>query len=436
MGRTILYGKIGRSMPLTLAKCGTLGGDIEMTATLTALANRYPDDTIVLIGRNTGENPQDVGLPANVVNPWTKLNAVVRSYINENKMNHPSLSIEEHNVLNHFMLDITRQYWNRADAVIMWVGQHGTSNGPIPKIGNRTQWTKPQDAFAFYASYLLRGINRWIDADPFMREPIFLNADPRNYLKMRDLKWPLARPVLTQYKFTHNIKHERYGDPMDGGDVWEAKVHNVYSRLELNALMPGTPSGDLLWYDGVWEGRDRFGVVINEARTIGVKYEKSRLHAMLNWIMPLYPSFVHGTWSEGSKFTIRNEWDRSFDPKPVAWEDYTSTMHRVRCTFTTPSSGSGWATTKPWEAFGLGVVCFFHPGYDTQDNILKDADPHLRNWLRVSTPDQLRDRVAHLSTPAGRLDWMALVGLQKQHFDRNITDPTFMKMIHDRLENR
>lgn len=437
----ILYGKLGRSMPLTLEKCGTLGGDIEMTATLTALAKMRSDDTIVLIGRNTGENPQEVGLPANIVNPWTKLNGVVRQFLNEHGMNHPNLSIEEHQVAGQFMLDITAKWWDTANEVVMWVGQHGTTNHPIPKVGDRSVLTKPHDAFTYYVGYLLQGINRWRDVAPAYREPIFLNADPRNYLKMRDLKHRLDHPVLTQYEFEHNIKHERYGDTKsldlrDFGNVWPGKVQNVYSRLELNALLPGTPSGDLLKYDSTWEGRQRFGIVINEARAIGIPYEKSRLHAMRNWVMQLRPSFVFGTWSKESEAALLAENPWYIPQGPLPWNRYASAMHQVRCTFTTPSSGSGWATTKPWEAFGLGVVCFFHPDYDTQDNILKDADPQLRRWLRVRNPGELRDRVIHLSTPAGRSDWEWLVRAQKEHFDRNINDPIFLRMINDRLEHR
>jgi hypothetical protein len=452
MRRKILYGKIGRSMPLTLEKCGTLGGDIEMTAVLTALANAYPDDEIILIGRNTGENPQDVGLPKNITNPWTEWGPRLRNYLNGTGLNHPNLSVEEHRIALRFIMSMTHDTFVDADAMVIWVGQHGTSNSPIPKIGDRSVLTKPQDAFTYYSGFLLRGINLWRDVDPIQREPIFLNADPRNYLKMRDMKWPLRYPVLTQFNFDHNIKHERYGDHTPvlsgywgsrsditaetGGDVWRSTVQNVYSRLELNALMSGTPSGDLLTYDGNWENRRPFGVVINEARVVGVPERLGRLRAMHDWIMPLRPAFVHGTWSDKSMNSLANRWGFNLQITPLPWSDYAAKMHTVRCTFTTPSSGSGWATTKPWEAFGLGVVCFFHPDYDTQNNILGDASPHLHAWLRVKTPAQLRDRVIHLNTVAGRQDWERLVDLQHQHFIRNISGnhrPTFMKMIDDRL---
>jgi hypothetical protein len=444
VGRNILYGKLGRSMPLTLEKCGTLGGDIEMSAVLTLLANRYPDDRIILIGRNSGEDPRAIGLPANVYNPWHVFGDDVRRDLKQLGFKGNMTPTEQHrygDVIDKYTLP----YFHAADAIVMWVGQHGTSNHPLPKVEDRSVWTKPQDAFAHYAGFILRGINEWREINPLEREEIWLNADPRNYHKMRDLKWPLRHPILTQYNFTHAIKHERYEDTIPPGilgfehyakavnGVWESTTSNVYSRLELNALVPGTPSGDLLSYNNSWEGREPFGLVINEARAIGLPQRKTRLQIMHDWVMPLNPHFIHGTWSNEAMGSLQGRWGiKKITSLP--WHFYTATMHRVLSTFTTPSSGSGWATTKPWEAFGLGVVCFFHPDYDDQDNILRDAPRDLHEWLRPRTPGDLAKRVRHLSTPAGRSDWEALVALQYDHFRKNVDDPLFMSYINYRLE--
>jgi len=79
-------------------------------------------------------------------------------------------------------------------------------------------------------------------------------------------------------------------------------------------------------------------------------------------------------------------------------------------------------------------VCFFHPAYDVQDNILGDADPDLRTWLRVKNPTQLQVRVKHLSSVAGVSDWEWLVRRQREHFDRAMRDLTYLHMIDDRLD--
>lgn len=455
------YGKIGRSMPLTLDKCGNLGGDVEMVAVVKELALRHPDDTFILVGRNTGENPIDVGLPSNVVNPWSEWSGTLRRELNTHDLNHPNLSIPEHLKCQQIMDSLTLDTFKSLDGIVAWVGQHGTSNAPIPKIEDRERFTKPQDAFTYYASFFMRGINHWRDVDPLGREEIYLNADARNRHKMRDLKWPLRHPILTQFTFSNKLKHERYGagrelfdefidasSPTDvdwshrwsdhlgyehDGDLWVSTVRNIYSRLEVNGLRPGTPFGDLISYSDDWDRPGNFGLFINEARAIGVKPELARVTIMNGWVLPLNPHFIHGTWSTSSIDKMRETAWLPNGIQPAPWSQYYPRLHSVRCTFTTPSSGSGWATAKPWEAFAAGTVCFFHPAYDTQDNILKDAPAGLIDWLRVKTPQELCDRIRHLGTDSGRSDWEWIIGAQREHFDNALTDLTYLRLIEERL---
>lgn len=441
------YGKLGRSMPLTLEACGTLGGDIEMTATLVAMAKRRPQDTFVLVGRNSGHDPKLVGLPSNIVNPWLEWGPQIRDFtrsIRQSSEPGVSLTIEQQQKIVSFMRQLTHEQFMDLDEMVMWIGQHGTTNSPIPKVSDRSVLTKPYDWSIFYASYMLHGINAWRDVNPFIREEISLNADPRNYHKMRDLKWPLCYPILTQYDFTSNLKHERYGDYTGLGmsamadrsnpDVWESRVRNVYSRIELNALVPGTPSGDLVRYNDEWSGRDPFGIVINEARVIGIREEMTRLHAMKHWVVDLNPAWVYGTWSARSTEVLQQHGFKT-PIKSLGWENYIPTIQTVLSTFTTPSSGSHWATTKPWEAFGAGVVCFFHPEYDKQNHILHDAPKWLQDWLRVKTPTELKERVAHLATVAGSSTWRTIVDAQRKHFYKSMQNPQYLQMIDDRLDH-
>src|SRR5262245_30614943 len=378
MGKIIGYAKLGRSMPLTLEKCGNLGGDVEMVAVVKELALRHPDDMFVLIGRNSGEAPSRVGLPSNIVNAWTPdHSAKLRSELNRYGLNKAALDSNQQFIVADIYDDLVGHWFDKLDGMVMWVGQHGTSNSPIPMIDDPTKLTKPQDSFAYYCSFLLRGINRWRDVDPIAREEINLNADARNRHKMRDLQWPLRHPVLAQFNGKKIIKHERYGAGFDrvelfqelnferGGEVWMAPVRDIYSRLEINGLYPGTPFGDLISWNDNWDRPGDFGLFINEARAIGIRPELQRKTILEKWILPLEPYFIHGTWSKASGYAEKIT--------PAPWEAYYPSHHSVRCTLTTPSSGSGWDTAKPWEAFAAGTVCFFHPEYDTQDNILGDA---------------------------------------------------------------
>lgn len=446
------YGKVGRSMPLTIDKCGSLGGDVEMVAVVKTLALRSPQHEFWLVGRNTGENPVDVGLPSNVINPWThpahdwaeRLRVAKR----EANLNRSNLTVDDHFQLQEIYDRLTLPTLRALDGFVLWAGQHGTTNAPLPGVREPGKLTKPHDWCAHYCAFLLRAVNLWRDVDPWNREEVWLNADPRNYLKMRDLKWPLRHPVLTQYEFTHRIKHARYGvpgtdweewsarhdvglaTPEDRTRVWHGHVKNAYARLEINGMLPGTPFGDLISYSED-PNRGHFGLFINEARRY-VRDDVARVNVMNEWVMPLRPTWVHGTWSDESmrKIVEANPWWID-DIRPAPWENYYPRLHSVRSTFTTPSSGSRWATAKPWEAFAAGTVCFFHPGYDTQDNILGDAPEWLRKWLRVTSPEQLRERVQHMHTNTSH--WLSVIRAQRAHFDAAIGELRYAKLIEERL---
>lgn len=435
-------------MPLTLEKCGNLGGDVEMVAVVKELALRHPDDDFILIGRNSGENPLTVGLPTNVHNPWSRTSSwnwgdkLKEAVERAGDIKGQTLTPERQLRLAKIFDEITFPTFERLDGMVMWIGQHGTSNTPIPKVSDPSELTKPQDWTAWYCGFLLRGINHWRDTrGPWEYEEICLNADARNRHKMRDMKWPLRHPILAQFNSEKPLKHERYGvncSPTDygiakwdhyandiGQNTWQSTVRDTYARLEINGLRPGTPFGNLISFNDNWNRPGHFGLFINEARAIGIRPALQRKNILTDWVMPLDPYFMHGTWSKESGYNTII--------KPAPWDQYYPKLHSVRCTFTTPSSGSGWATAKPWEAFAAGTVCFFHPAYDTQDNILKDADPKLWNWLRVKSYAELKHRVHHLNTSAGEADWEWIVAAQRRHFDQALKDLTYMKMIEERL---
>ena len=407
-------------MPLSLEKCGTLGGDVEKYAVVHELATRHPDDAIILIGRNSGEHPAEVGLPRNVINPWTKWREELRARLARANIK-GNLTVEEHKVVIQIFRDLMGNIWQDLDGLVLWTGQHGSSNMSIPKIDNPNELTKPQDWCAFYAGYILDGVNQFREGRAHTHDVVWLNADARNKHKMRDLKHPLTHPVLTQYDFWHTLKHEQY----DGSPVRTATVANVYSRLEINALASGTPFGNLITFNGAFRRPHTFGMFINEARAIGVKKGMSRLEAVRDWVLPAEPNWIHGTWSNASQ----KELGMTITPAP--WDQYFPMLNSTLCTFTTPSSGSGWATTKPWEAFAAGTVCFFHPEYDKQNHILKDAHSSLAQWLRVRTPRELRTRIAAIAANPNTFDW--LIRQQRAHFDNAMREKRYLRMIEKRL---
>ena len=193
MSRLIAYGKIGRSWNLDPRKASTVGGDLDVQRGLTRLATQFPDDTIVLLGRNSGEDPHTLGYPPNIINPWAY------AIYSETPWKMPAVKdfdafITRWREMSDML--ITGEERHRVTHIVLWVGQHGSSNMPIPQIGQ--DWgagpvTNPQISAMNYGSYLLDFVNR------SGLEPILLVPDPRNYLKCRDLKNPLRQPILAQY---------------------------------------------------------------------------------------------------------------------------------------------------------------------------------------------------------------------------------------------
>ncbi len=415
MGLRVGYAKLGRSMPLPPDRWGKVGGDNEPPMLLNRLARQRPEDEFILIGRNSGDDPQSVGLPDNVVNPWTEWRADISAASSAKTVFDTVMRLDE----------ITMPTWLSLDAIIVWAGQHGTSNSPIPMVDN-TSVTNPQLSFVNYGSYIVRGISAWRDPDPHARREIWLCPDPRNYLKARDLKWP-PPPVIAQFNWSKFEKHYRYGDPTDpaffgctwdGADVWKAKHEYTYDCLEV----VGVPTGRERFND-VWEGRGRFGSIVNETR-VGIK--RSRLEVMRDWIIPNSPDFVHGTWSDGSQRKL----GRIIQPLP--WHEVPTFLHRIKATLAAPAVGTGWATAKPWETFASGTVCFFHPQYDTQDNVLgRPGFEHLKQWLRVDSPAQLGRRLDVLQQD--RDTWLWLVNEQRRLFDQAVEEQQCLNMIQQRL---
>lgn len=393
--RHIGYAKLGRSLLLDPKKWGPVGGDNEPLAMLLTLAARYPDVEWVLAGRHGGDPGN---LPANVTVP-----TLPRGAGSEEEASRVVASL-----------------YDDLDGAVVWLGQHGTSNSPIPQHNDPTKLTSPQISMQRYAGPIIRGLN----AQDGRIEPVWLCADVRNYLKARDLKWYPSdgAPVLGQYEWARAQRHYRYGDPRAPHDVgrahrsqlidngqWESTHEYVYSGLELTGVpeiwsLTGTPP---------WEDRVRFGIIINENRSY---VALDRASIVRDWVRPLQPDFIHGKWSPEGQSTAGMEIDT------IHYLDLQHVFGFAKSTFTTPASGSRWATAKPWEAFELGVVCFFHPQYDDQGHIVptrqqaleiargeREGEEWLATlalWLRPETPEDLWARVNAVDADADTYAWL------------------------------
>lgn len=388
------YAKLGRSILLDPHKWGVVGGDNEPLELLTRLALRHPEHEFVVAGRHSGDPGN---LPRNVVVP-----------------NLDDYKPQGDNAVRDYIASL----YDDLDHAIIHLGQHGTSNMPIPQDKDKTKNTNPQEWSLRYAGPILRGVNKK-QSEQLDWEPIWLVQDPRNYLKARDLKFYPMLPILGQYEFERVQTHWRFMDPRTpldcaraelseavGDGTWKSKHSYVYSGLEL----AGVPQWETETRWPSWDERSRFGVLMNENREY-VKH--NRLDIAKQWVIPLEPAFWHGKWKAESQGALGREIES------VSYDRVPDVLASTRATITTPASGSQWATAKPWECFAVGTICFFHPLYDTQGHIIptldeapalfKSGNEELANlvwWLRPRDPSELADRVREISLSEGTYNWL------------------------------
>lgn len=424
----IAYSCLGRAWNLDPAKASTVGGDMDRIRLLMRLAWDHPEHNFILVGRNSGEDPATLGYPDNVKNPWvTAKMPPVREY--------DDIKADREKFMEWLIRGwrpIMREL-PKCGAHIMWAGQHGGSNSPLPMID--TDWddnklTTPQMAFMNYCAYLLDYCNETTV------EPLVLCPDPRNYWKARELVRPFTRPVLAQYNMTRVSKHEQFQtwargdykvcrDKVPGTREKSVYVTNLdykYAAVEMTAL--DEPQSIMC---NVAPPSIPFGVVSNENRK-EVNPSRFDLIKQIHAVMGTFK--LYGSWSDPSAQALYG--DCGIEPcTPVPATSMYETLRQFRSTVTLPASGSGWATAKPWECFAAGVVCFFYGKYDEQGHVIatQDASPaipgvvdrrqELHSWLgqmlRVRNASELAKRVDQVKNSDDL--WHAITNAQREYFE-------------------
>ena len=421
------YGKIGRSPQLNPKNIGVVGGDIDTIYMLKRLAEDYPQHTFMLLSRFSRETPEELaalGYPPNVINPWPEWHG---------KFDVPTVDefMADRQHINRIIpsfRELTGDLHERMDHIVLWAGQHGSVNSFLPQVG--TDWHEkifatPHYNYCNYAGWVLDFVSRWRDVDPLNREETWLCPDPRNPLKGRELKWPMRQPVVSQHNFLQQQKFERHQDfgPLltenfkgeRQQSVWVTKTEYAYYGLELSTVKPPreVPLADV-------PGEHEFGIILNENRK---SVKENRLKVLQEYVLNMWPNApVYGKWTKASLAEMRPAREKIETIPPT---DIYDTLRTFRTTLTTPASGSGWATSKPWECFAAGTVCFFHPLYDTQGHILPlHVDPHrhpdylnhLVKYLRVRGPEDFWRAVQQFKGDDAL--WKDTVLAQRYHFEK------------------
>lgn len=414
------YYKMGRSMQLREQRFNLTAGDDEAYMLLRQLATRYPFANFHILGRNSGQAPAEVGLPANVFNPWASAS--------KPKNNFPE------------MREWLTPQFRGMNYLVGWLGQHGSINTPMPKITDPSTVGQPLVSFLNYAGPIVTGINAWREKYEDKREEIWLNPDIRNTLKARDLKWPRKESLYAFQDYAALAPSERYGDRRDPVDcgypqaVWVQgrwKHPDTYTESGLSVVsVPANWRHDIVG----WEDRVRFGVLTSQQ---GPHPHYWRPTVFRDWVIPAKPDFFHGLWTQEGA-------DVMGVPVPsFCTEDPNIALARAKSTFQTPTSGANWATPKAWEAFASGVVSFFHPIYDAQGHIIPTLDQvssglvesdelaKLALILRVQTPEQLEKRLDEVHQSRDLYEW--IVRVQWNHWVKARNEQRLVRTLGTRM---
>ena len=383
----IAYGKLGRSIPLSLDDASNVGGDIEVVRLLKHLVNRGHE--VHLVGRNQSKELYPLAnlVDKQLVNQW----GVGGVFDNP-----PPASRHK-----DAEFEVYRQHLNgglqrlpKFDAWLFWLGQHGSSLHPVPAVqdGKKGTYTNPMVSDLNYGFPLVEMVNQ------LGVRPIWLCPDPRNMIKFRDLWDPNQREVLAQFNTSkdNTFYHEPEDRLRSGGTRYR------YSGIELLAAPPTDG-----WHPRVEEAPSHlFGLLVNEGyNNLGTK---GRLHQISMWTKGLDQYEIFGTWSEASQSKL----GRVIASVPL--KDVTDTLRRWRATMTFPATGGGWATSKPWECFKAGVVCFKHPDYDGQGHIYgKHMAQDLKDFLCPQTMFGFRERLNELKDDGF---WASIIEQQYEYF--------------------
>lgn len=362
----VAYGKICRSIPLTLAEASNVGGDSEVVTLLNELLKRGHE--VHLISKNRG----DVG----VSQPFGPSTGELHNHFAPGELfgNPPQWARhagpEFDTYAAYYRNNVARL--PQFDATFMWLGDHGTSNHPMPGVAKATlgKYTTARQQDVIYGYPPLAILNELGEARG--DRPHWLCPDPRNMIKFRDLWHPNQRPVLAQF---NTSKESSFYSEVDDR-VRKNAVRYNYSGIEMLALpRVGRNFAERIARP---ETRGLFGLLVNEGYN-NLPTGKGRKDLVRRWCDP--STSIVGTWSEDSINLLK---DAGFnEPRPVALADVEMQLMRWKATMTFPATNSGWATAKPWECFASGTVCFRHPDYDTQNHIYGEG---MRKYTVEGTP--------------------------------------------------
>jgi hypothetical protein len=450
-------------------------GDAEAPNLLRRLAKRFPQHTFVVVGKNNGGG--NLGCE-NIVNPYdTMYDGVTFNTWSEGGRVPEGATLVTYPVSGHTTgwyakpegverdLAIATAI-SQLDGMIVHMGNMGTVHSTgVP--ASKTTWAQcDADPELFvkpfvwpmnYGGYLLKGLNLLGDRTDGKAPVVWICADPRNYMKARDLKWPTGlNGVLAQYNMKRTSQHERFRDPRSprelgfsswcvpgrNGELWTA--HDQYEHADLELMI--LPDDWLFWGNRSFFERLPIGIA-----TTSFKVSKPRRSELVrDWILKEFPDA--GVWGKWDAESLADVPEGTVEEnEPAQFQDILQ-MYRV--TLALPVLGGGWTAAKPYQCFAARVACFMMEGLDDQGWVMPttkwfsgskqiapglysaredwtEDDIVLARYLRVKTPQEFVERARRFSSDVG--DWATVTDLQRALLRRRWDDAGLERTIGARL---
>ena len=351
MHKNYLFSKNGKSIKFMPEHFSPTGGDVDAGLYIRLLANNNPSDIFYIIGKSefsrlSSKQKSELFDYDNVIDCWKEL---------------PKSSSEE--TITNFLVDYFKRHKVNIAASIMCIGQIGTVTIP-----HKTKQLKHPE---LTAAVIEMTLNYSTPINVFHNDNLDIPVieicnDPRYKLdQARDMLFT-PKVSLSQYKEEYIRRHiKSYTDQT----LIYTPVQQTYSEVErIFQYRREVPSINIK------NRTDHFSIILNEGKP-------SRYQLLNNWIL-----------SHNKDVKIIGEWDEKYtknDPRfvgTIKQETVLKMFEKVRCTFIIPIK-PGWVTAKYIEMIHIGVIPFFHPTYDSDNNL------NVPDFLRPQSVSELQKRI-------------------------------------------
>lgn len=368
---------------------------------------------------------------------------------------------------------------SKLDGVVIHVGQHAPTQIRIPQAKNTWQETfanpnldgnKVYDSMQSYCRYIIRGINAMGDVSLGKAPVVWLVPDPRNYLKARDVKWPMGTDdMLAQHQFIRSQRHERFGDyrspealgfrginlerlnEVGEHELWSAQHRYRHADLELMIL---PDSWETLLQRG-FADRVPVGIATTSTKASVLGEGKRRSQFVREYLTDQFvDAEVYGKWDAASLADVPEGTVRDTTP-----DEFYDVLNRFRVTLSLPIVDSDWSVAKPYQCWAAGAVCFYVAQVDAQGWTLPSRrqvpgtklvgranatdlysvrddwtqnDLDLASWVRVENPEEFRKRAEFINTTESWWNWLVITqrNLLKRRWDAKLLEKTIERKLN------